>query len=346
MSSQQTAPIRWDLLHPDFHQICEIEYLTRKVRAQASRNEWQQDHSIIEYATALLRRFALQSTKIVHSPTEDGQVNAFVVWILQIGNLPYLPWHANKRYAMGSDDPDTTPCISWSARPIEPESAKSRLEFVQKDLNIAVNVSPEDYRSDFAHLRHVHFPIFQIAQLLLPGLSHRIDKDAKIWCISQFSTRPGFEDRAQLKTTIEKHFKVLDDNRLHAYHLAEPKNVWLFEELGFRELFKVDLHVGSTAVFHSTLMMRWPVLPDSDDDNFDEAQMDEPDYRLGLENYQAEGRSFHVEFEDKELEDKTPTTGELVKLPSFDRLKWKSSWWQTDVGQLSLSWKEIDDDLC
>jgi hypothetical protein len=182
MFSKQVAPLRWDLLHSDFHRVCEIEYLKRKHRVQAAPEEWQRDPGMIGYATALLRRFALQSAKIVRGPVEDGQIEAFVVWILQIGNTPYLPWHAANRYAAGSDGPETAHRISWSALGTEPQSAQEKLDFVQKDLNIVVNVGPDDYRSDFGHLRHVQFPIFQIAQLLLPGLNHYLETDAKIWC--------------------------------------------------------------------------------------------------------------------------------------------------------------------
>jgi hypothetical protein len=89
-------------------------------------------------------------------------------------------------------------------------------------------------------------------------------------------------------------------------------------------------------------MMRWPVLPDSDDEDFDEAQRDEPDMRLGLEEYQSEGRTFHVEFEDKDSEDVNLIVGGPVELDSYERIRWRSTWWQNDIGQLSLTWRAAD----
>lgn len=161
--SQQQAPIKWDLLHPDIHQICEIEYLTRTGNSKAHPWDWQRDPDIIGYATALLRRFALNAIRIIPSRSEEKRIDAFAVWILQFNDKPYLPWH-KPWYPHVFQEPKL---ITWTKDERETVSHNSPQQIVEEKLGITVADDPEEYKRDFAYLGHIQVPIHKLAETVL-----------------------------------------------------------------------------------------------------------------------------------------------------------------------------------
>ncbi|KAI8625805.1 hypothetical protein F5Y19DRAFT_479144 [Xylariaceae sp. FL1651] len=344
MSSEQTACIRWENLHPDFHRLCEFEYLNKKSLAHgetaqgvqsgfsglADPREWQQDPRIIAFAAALVRSYGMCSTKILKAQQKSSKkIDAFVIWILQVSDKLWMEMgEYDLRPFFLEDHENLTPRgISWSNT-----NYVYRDEFINAALG-HLDTSAETYRSDLTNLGVIVVPIHSIIGSQV-HLGASTTEENAVLCISQLLKNPGLEDRharRELRETMKENLDIANIADCFVYYLAEPGDVGFFHAtLKFQKLCMIKLQIGTTAAFSAQLMLRWP-------DSYRRTGGLDDSQRMAIHPLSKTSNvlpEYTLEFEDRDSD--TTSSDRTPEVQPFDRRKWKSSWVQKNVefGQL------------